>query len=180
MRDLVEVGIALVRDAAAQGGRRRKAELQRRGAGARRPGRRRGRGGRRAKPSARKLRAGELDDKEIEVEVADSGGADPSARHPRHAGRSVGMINLAEMLGKAFGPRTKPKRMTVKASHAVADRRGSRQAARPGAGRPGGDRRRPRTTASSSSTRSTRSARASEAAAAPMSAARACSAICCR
>jgi ATP-dependent HslUV protease ATP-binding subunit HslU len=34
-------------------------------------------------------------------------------------GAQVGMLNLNDMLGKAFGQRTKPRRMTVKDSHAV-------------------------------------------------------------
>ncbi len=66
-----------------------------------------------------KLRAGELDEKEIEVEVLDSGGAMPQFDIPGMPGSSVGMINLSDMFGKAFGQRTKTKRMSVKASHDV-------------------------------------------------------------
>lgn len=64
----------------------------------------------------RKLRAGELDDKEIEIQVADSGGA--SFEIPGMPG-SASVVNLSDMLGKAFGGRTKARRMTVKASHDV-------------------------------------------------------------
>jgi ATP-dependent HslUV protease ATP-binding subunit HslU len=58
----------------------------------------------------RKLRANELNDKEIEIQVADAGPQLPTFDIP---GGQVGMINLNEMLGKAFGQRTKPRRMTV-------------------------------------------------------------------
>ncbi len=64
----------------------------------------------------RKLRAGELDDKEIEVQVADTGGV-PSFDIPGMPGSSASVINISDMLGKAFGGRTKQRRMTVKASH---------------------------------------------------------------
>jgi ATP-dependent HslUV protease ATP-binding subunit HslU len=66
----------------------------------------------------KKLRAGDLDDKEIEVQVADTGGM-PSFEIPGMPGSSASVINLSDMLGKAFGGRTKPRRMTVKASHDV-------------------------------------------------------------
>jgi ATP-dependent HslUV protease ATP-binding subunit HslU len=63
----------------------------------------------------RKLRAGELDDKEIEIQVADS--ATGSFEIPGMPGGSASVINLSEMLGKALGGRTKTRRMAVKASH---------------------------------------------------------------
>ncbi len=66
----------------------------------------------------RKLRAGELDDKEIEVQVADTGGI-PSFDIPGMPGGSASVINISDMLGKAFGGRTKTRRLTVKASHEV-------------------------------------------------------------
>ena len=58
------------------------------------------------------------EDKEIEVQVADTGGMG-SFEIPGMPGSSVGMVNLSDMLGKAFGPRLKTRRMTVKASHDV-------------------------------------------------------------
>ena len=62
-----------------------------------------------------KLRAGELDEKEVDIELADTSGASfPMFDVPGQPGASVGMINLSEMLGKAFGPRLKKKRMKVK------------------------------------------------------------------
>ncbi|WP_342640611.1 ATP-dependent protease ATPase subunit HslU [Rhodoligotrophos ferricapiens] len=66
----------------------------------------------------RKLRDGELDDKEIEVQVLDTGGM-PSFEIPGMPGAQIGMVNLSDMLGKAFGQRTKPRRMTVRASYDV-------------------------------------------------------------
>ena len=89
-----------------------KAAAQCRGARARRAGRRQTPRRRPARPSASKLRAGELDDKEIEIEVADTRGGMPSFDIPGMPGASVGMINLSDMLGKAFGSRTKPRRIT--------------------------------------------------------------------
>jgi len=64
----------------------------------------------------KKLRAGELDDKEIEIQVADAGGF-PSFDIPGMPGSSASVINLSDMLGKAFGGRTKSRRMAVKTSH---------------------------------------------------------------
>src|SRR5581483_3670082 len=58
----------------------------------------------------RRLRANELNDKEIEIQVAESGPQFPTFDIP---GGQVGMINLNEMLGKAFGQRTKPRKLTV-------------------------------------------------------------------
>src|SRR5438874_352246 len=66
----------------------------------------------------RKLRNGELDNKEIEVQIADTGGL-PVFDIPGMPGSSASVINISDMLGKAFGQRTKTKRMTVKTSHDV-------------------------------------------------------------
>ena len=66
-----------------------------------------------------RLRSGALDDKEIEVQVADTGSGMPSFDIPGMPGGSVGMINLSEMMGKAFGGRTKTRRLNVKDSHDV-------------------------------------------------------------
>ncbi len=66
----------------------------------------------------KKLRAGELDDREIEIQVSDSGGV-PSFDIPGMPGSSASVINLSDMLGKAFGGRTKTRKTTVKASHAL-------------------------------------------------------------
>ena len=61
----------------------------------------------------KRLRAGELDTKEIEIQVADTGGGMPAFEIPGMPGSQVGMINLSEVLGKTFGHRTKPRRVTV-------------------------------------------------------------------
>jgi len=67
-----------------------------------------------------KLRSGELDDKEVELEVADSGSMGlPTFDIPGAPGAQMGMINLNDMLGKAFGGRTKPRRMSVAESYEV-------------------------------------------------------------
>ena len=67
------------------------------------------------------LREGTLADKEIEVQVSDSGGFGlPTMDIPGMPGAQVGMLNLNDMLGKAFGgQRTKPKRLTVAQSYDV-------------------------------------------------------------
>ncbi|MEP2828528.1 ATP-dependent protease ATPase subunit HslU [Parvibaculum sp.] len=65
----------------------------------------------------KKLRDGDLDDKEIEVEVQDSGGGMPTLDIPGMPGGQVGMINLSDIMGKAFGGRTKPRRMQVRDSY---------------------------------------------------------------
>ena len=65
------------------------------------------------------LREGRLDDKEIEIEVADAGPSMPTFDIPGMPGAQMGMLNLGDMLGKAFGNRTKPRKITVADSHTV-------------------------------------------------------------
>ena len=65
------------------------------------------------------LRQGELNDREIDIEVADTGGGMPTLDIPGMPGSQLGMINLSDMLGKALGPRTTTKRMSVERSHEV-------------------------------------------------------------
>jgi len=55
----------------------------------------------------KKLRSGEMDDKEIEIEVADSSNPMGGMDIPGMPGGSVGVLNLGEMFGKGFGGRTK-------------------------------------------------------------------------
>jgi ATP-dependent HslUV protease ATP-binding subunit HslU len=110
IRDLVEAALVLVRD------RRRKENHARAVLAAEErlldalvgPG---------AQPTTResfrkKLRAGELQDKEIEVDVADNSGG-PMLELPGGPGGNVGMVNLSDLLGKAFAGRTKRLRTTV-------------------------------------------------------------------
>ena len=63
-----------------------------------------------------KLRDGELNDREIEIEVADQG-SPLQFEVPGQPGASVGMINIGDMLGKVFGGRTKKRKMTVAQSY---------------------------------------------------------------
>jgi ATP-dependent HslUV protease ATP-binding subunit HslU len=65
----------------------------------------------------KKLRANELDAKEIEIQVSDSG--IPSFDIPGMPGGSASVINITEMLGKSFGQRTKPRKLTVANAHEV-------------------------------------------------------------
>ncbi len=66
------------------------------------------------------LRAGELEDKEIEIDVTNSGAGNlPTFDIPGMPGAQMGTVNLGDIFGKAFGGRTKPRRMTVSKSHDV-------------------------------------------------------------
>jgi ATP-dependent HslUV protease ATP-binding subunit HslU len=112
VRDLVEVGMALVKDVKRQDVRAKaeKAAEERVidalvGSG--------------ASPATRdsfrkKLRNNELNDKEIDIMVADTAPQIPMFDMP--GGASMTTINLGEMLGKALGQRSKPRRVTVKDS----------------------------------------------------------------
>ena len=64
----------------------------------------------------RKLRDGELDDKEVDIDVPETGGPMQMFDLPGQGG-SMGMINLSDMLGKAMGGRTKRVRTTVKEAY---------------------------------------------------------------
>jgi ATP-dependent HslUV protease ATP-binding subunit HslU len=110
MRDLVEAALVMVRD-------RRRSEVKARAEAAAEerildalvgPG---------SQPATRdsfrrKLRAGEMDDKEIELQLADT--ASPMQGLDIPGGGNVGMINLSEMLGKLGGQRTKTARLRVR------------------------------------------------------------------
>jgi ATP-dependent HslUV protease ATP-binding subunit HslU len=63
----------------------------------------------------KKLRAGELDDKEIEVETQSSGGM-PMFEIPGMPGAQMGAISIGDIFGK-MGGRTKTRRLTVEDSH---------------------------------------------------------------
>ncbi|WP_028034459.1 ATP-dependent protease ATPase subunit HslU [Chelativorans sp. J32] len=79
--------------------------------------------GRTASPATRdsfrqKLRNGELDDKEIEIQVADTGGGMGSFEIPGMPGANIGVLNINDMLQKAMGGgRTKTVKTTVKESY---------------------------------------------------------------
>ncbi|MFB2553025.1 ATP-dependent protease ATPase subunit HslU [Ensifer soli] len=117
VRDLVEVGIALVRE-------KKRAEVK---AKAHQNAEERvldALVGATASPATResfrkKLRANELDDKEIDIEVADTSSPGGGFEIPGMPGANVGILNLSEMFGKAMGGRTKKVRTTVKDSYAI-------------------------------------------------------------
>lgn len=67
----------------------------------------------------KRLREGELDNKEIEIDVQDTGGGMPTFDIPGMPGAQMGMLNLNDMLGKMVGGRTKPRRMSVLVSYKV-------------------------------------------------------------
>ena len=67
----------------------------------------------------RMLREGSLDQREIEVQLQDGAGLQvPQMDMPGMPGQ-MGVINLGEMLGKAFGGRSRPRRMSVRESHDI-------------------------------------------------------------
>ena len=116
MRDLVETAIGMVRD-------KRRAEVRARAEAAAEerildalvgPG---------AGPATRdsfrrKLRASELDDKEVELTLADVGGPMQGLDIPGQPGGSIGVLNLSDMMSKAFGGRTKTHKTTVAKAYA--------------------------------------------------------------
>ncbi len=65
---------------------------------------------------AQRLRGGDLDDREVELELAESA---PSFDMPGMNPGQVGMINLSDMLGKAMAGRSKRRRLTVQAARAA-------------------------------------------------------------
>jgi len=115
IRDLVESAMAMVRD------KRRAAVRARAEAAAeeRILDALTGPGSTAARESFRKkLRAGELNDKEVELQLADTSPGFPSFDIPGQPGASMGVLNLSEMMGKAFGGRTKTHKTTVAGAHA--------------------------------------------------------------
>lgn len=108
VRDLVESAIAMVREKRRAGVRARaEAAAEERILDALT-----GPGSTAARESFRKkLRAGELDDKEVELQLADSGPSMPMMEIPGQP--NMGMLNIGEMFGKAFGGRTKTHKTSV-------------------------------------------------------------------
>jgi ATP-dependent HslUV protease ATP-binding subunit HslU len=115
VRDLLEIGIALVREQ-----KRRDVQAKAHQAAEERvlnalvgPG---------ASPATResfrrRLRAGELDDKEIEIELQGSGGGMPMFEIPGMPGAQVGAISIGDMLGKALGGQKRTRRVNVNEAH---------------------------------------------------------------
>ena len=68
----------------------------------------------------KRLRSGDLDDKQIEIEVLDAASSMPSFEIPGMPGANVGMVNIGDILGKSMGNKKgKKKKMTVKQSHEI-------------------------------------------------------------
>ncbi len=112
VRDLVEVGIGLVKE-----GKRKEVQARaEKGAEERMLDALVGPGSSAATRDAfrRKLRAGELDDKEVEIELQQGGGGMPMFELPNMPGASVGAISIGDIFGKALGGRTKTRRTTVR------------------------------------------------------------------
>ena len=111
VRDLVEVAVGLVRES-------KRAEVE---ASARAAAEERvlaalvgeDAGERTRESFLEKLRAGELDEREIELDLKESGGG-PSLEIPGAPGAQVGVINIADILGKGFAGPTKRRRLKIK------------------------------------------------------------------
>ena len=67
----------------------------------------------------KKLREGSLDDTEIEIEVADTSSPMGGFDIPGMPGASVGVMNISDMMGKAFGERTKKRKLNVVESYDI-------------------------------------------------------------
>ena len=66
------------------------------------------------------LREGRLADKEVDIDIRDSGASSmPTLDIPGMPGSQMGMLNLGDIFGKAMGGRTQRKRMTVEDSYIV-------------------------------------------------------------
>ena len=68
----------------------------------------------------KRLRNGDLDNNEIEIEVQDASSGLQSFEIPGMPGGNVGMVNLGDILGKSMGGKKgKKKKMAVKESHGI-------------------------------------------------------------
>jgi ATP-dependent HslUV protease ATP-binding subunit HslU len=67
----------------------------------------------------KKLRAGELNDKEIDIEVQTAGGGLPLFDIPGMPGAQMGAISIGDIFGKLGGGRTKTRRVTVSDSYDI-------------------------------------------------------------
>ncbi|MEM8552032.1 MAG: ATP-dependent protease ATPase subunit HslU [Pseudomonadota bacterium] len=67
---------------------------------------------------AKRLRTGELDQREIEVEITATPQM-PNFELPGMPGANIGMVNLGEMFGKAFGGQKKMHRTSVRDSYEI-------------------------------------------------------------
>ncbi len=67
----------------------------------------------------KKLKSGDLDNTEIELDVADTASPFPMMDIPGQPGMGMGAFNLGDLFGKAMGGRTTRKRMTVAESYDI-------------------------------------------------------------
>ena len=67
----------------------------------------------------KKLKSGELDDTVIELELADTSNPMGMMDIPGQPSGQMGMMNIGDMLGKAFGGRTVKRKMTVSESYEI-------------------------------------------------------------
>ncbi|MGL5361803.1 MAG: ATP-dependent protease ATPase subunit HslU [Bosea sp. (in: a-proteobacteria)] len=114
VRDLLEIGISLVRE-----GKRKHVHAKAHKAAEDRV--LDALVGSTASPSTRdvfrkKLREGELDDKEIEIELSGASNA-PMFELPGMPGGSVGAMNIGDLFGKAFSQKGKPRRVMVREAY---------------------------------------------------------------
>jgi ATP-dependent HslUV protease ATP-binding subunit HslU len=117
VRDLVEIGISLVRE-------RKRKDVQARAEQSAEERVLNALVGPGSSPATResfrkKLRDGELNDKEIEIEVQAGGGGMPMFEIPGMPGAQMGAINIGDIFGKLGGGRTKTRRVTVEESHKI-------------------------------------------------------------
>ncbi|MDC0343610.1 ATP-dependent protease ATPase subunit HslU [bacterium] len=67
----------------------------------------------------KKLKSGELDDTIIDLEIADTSNPMPMIDIPGQPGANMGMMNIGDLFGKAFGGRTVRKRLSVADSYEI-------------------------------------------------------------
>jgi ATP-dependent HslUV protease ATP-binding subunit HslU len=117
VRDLVEVGIAIVRE-------QKRKEVSARAHLAAEERVVNALVGPNASPATKdsfrkKLRANELDDKEIEIEVQAGGPSLPLFEIPGMPGAQMGAVSIGDIFGKAMGGRTKTRRVLVRDSYEI-------------------------------------------------------------
>jgi ATP-dependent HslUV protease ATP-binding subunit HslU len=112
VRDLMEVAIVLVKE-------RRRKDVEARAAQAAEDRVLDALVGPAAQPATRetfrkRFRTGELDNKEIEIEIASSGPSTPMFELPNMPGSSVSAFSIGDLFGKAMQGKGKPRKLLVK------------------------------------------------------------------